>query len=84
MAASTDEGSWSRTVPSSKLRDQVEQRRETRDRLVDTVRRYGTVVLAAAVLLPAQLALLALVGIAFVYICMRHVWPLGRSKMPTG
>ncbi|WAO88614.1 J domain-containing protein [Fusarium falciforme] len=68
---------------NSKLRDHIEQRREAHDRLVDTVRRYGTVFLAAAVLLPAQVVLLALVGIGFIYICMRRVRHPGGDRLPT-
>ncbi|KAF4468307.1 tetratricopeptide repeat 2 [Fusarium albosuccineum] len=78
-----EEDSRARAAKKSKLQDHFEQRREAHDRLVDTVRRYGTLVLAAAVLLPVQLVLLALVGIGFLYIFMRHVRLRGRDSSPT-
>lgn len=62
------------------MRNHVEHRRETQNQLVDTVRRYGTVVVAAFVLLPVPLVLIALVGIAFAYACLRLVRPRGKAK----
>ncbi|KAF4978150.1 hypothetical protein FZEAL_5426 [Fusarium zealandicum] len=62
------------------IRSQNAKNSKPQDRLVDTVRRYGTAVMAAAVLLPAQIVLLALVGIGFVYICMRHVRFRGEKR----
>lgn len=57
-----------------KLRGMASQRREARDELVDNVRRYGMVLLGAAVLLPPQLVALALLGIAFTYACVTWGW----------
>lgn len=82
-AAPFAEDPWAR-AGSSKLRDHLEQRRAAHDQLVDAVRRYGTVVVAVAVLLPAQLVLVAMVGVGFVYICMRHVrFRGGTGPSPT-
>ncbi|KAF7562005.1 hypothetical protein G7046_g2133 [Stylonectria norvegica] len=83
-ASSTYNDLGAGAASDSKLRDHLKQQREARNQLVDTVRRYGTVVLAAAVFLPAQLVLLALVGTALVYTCMRFVRPRGGSRMPSG
>ncbi|KAI9166640.1 DnaJ subfamily C member [Paramyrothecium foliicola] len=57
---------------SSKLQGMASKRREAREKLVDNVRRYGMVLLAAAVLLPPQLVALGLLGMAFAYMWMTH------------
>ncbi|ETS01400.1 hypothetical protein M419DRAFT_80439, partial [Trichoderma reesei RUT C-30] len=63
---------WSAGAPRSKLQDDFQRRRENRNELVETFRRYGMWLLAAVVLLPPQLVALGLVVTAFVYLCMRR------------
>lgn len=60
----------------------MKERRESRDHLVDKVRRYGTAVVAAAVLLPLQLVFVALAGIGIVYIVMRYTRPHAMGRAP--
>ncbi|KAJ4268756.1 hypothetical protein NW762_002824 [Fusarium torreyae] len=79
----SEEDFYPQTSTNSKLRDHLEQRREAHDRLVDTVRRYGTFFLAAAVLLPWQVVVMVLAFVGSAYICMRHIPLFGRSKPKT-
>ncbi|KAK5989912.1 DnaJ-like protein [Cladobotryum mycophilum] len=66
---------------SSKLQDDFQQHRVTRDELVDSMRRYGLWLLAALVLLPLPLVALGLIGMAFVYTCMKYsVQRRGRNS----
>jgi len=63
-----------------KLHGDFRRRREARDELVDTLRRYGMAVLAAAVLLPPQLVALGLVGVGLLYLCNRYLWPRSGNR----
>lgn len=42
--------------------------------MVDTIRTYGIIVIAALVLLPPQLVAVGLATVAFVYAWMKYVW----------
>ncbi|KAF6815680.1 tetratricopeptide [Colletotrichum sojae] len=59
------------------MKNHMKQRREAGERLVDRVRQYGVWVVAALVLVPAQLLLLAAAGVGFLYICIIGARKLG-------
>lgn len=50
------------------------RRQRANDRMVDTIRTYGIIVIAALVLLPPQLVAVGLAVVAFVYAWMKYVW----------
>lgn len=59
------------------MKNHMKQRREDGERLVDRVRQYGVWVVAALVLVPAQLLILAAAGAGFLYICIIGARKLG-------
>ncbi|KLP14335.1 tetratricopeptide repeat protein 2 [Fusarium fujikuroi] len=81
-ATTSDEDFHPQPPRNSKLRDDLEQRRQdAHGRLVDAVRRYGKFFMAAAVLLPWQVVILILTLVGSAYICMKHI-PLFGRKTP--
>ncbi|PNY20896.1 DnaJ subfamily C member 7 [Tolypocladium capitatum] len=76
-ADSWDDGPGEAKTASGKLRSDFQRHKEAREELVDTLRRYGTGLLAAAVLLPAQLVALGVVAMALFYVCNGYV---GRRR----
>lgn len=66
------------------MQDDIRRRREGRDQLVDTMRRYGMGLLAALVLLPLQIVIVGAACVAVVYICVRQARQRGRADVPTG
>ncbi|KAF5129679.1 DnaJ subfamily C member 7 [Metarhizium anisopliae] len=67
------------------LMHEYQQRRDARNNLVDTLRQYGMLVLAAVVLLPPHLAVAAVFCMLLVYMLMRYVRPSSRTATkPTG
>lgn len=65
------------------MRSQFQQQRAARDELVDTIRSYGMVLLAALVLLPPPVIGMGVVFAGIVYLFMRHVGHSGHGRMPT-
>lgn len=85
-----DDGHGDRHIPKDharakeKLRHEHEQRRDAQNNLVDTLRQYGTVVLAAVVFLPPHLVVFVFC-MALVYMLMRYARPSSRrTTVPTG
>ncbi|KAF5976670.1 tetratricopeptide repeat 2 [Fusarium coicis] len=80
-ATTSDEDFHPQSPRNSKLRDDLEQRRQdAHGRLVDAVRRYGKFFMAAAVLLPWQVVILILTLVGSAYICMKHIPLFGRKQ----
>jgi hypothetical protein len=86
-----DQDSWDSDTPEEhattkdKLRHEYQQRRDARNKLVETVRQYGMVVLAALVLLPPHLVLVAIFCMALVYVLMKYGGLSSRrTTKPTG
>ncbi|WQF76004.1 hypothetical protein CDEST_01018 [Colletotrichum destructivum] len=55
----------------------TKRRPDEGDRLVGKIRRYGVWIVAALVLVPLQLLVLATAGVGFVYICITGARKLG-------
>ncbi|KND87956.1 DnaJ subfamily C member 7 [Tolypocladium ophioglossoides CBS 100239] len=72
-----DDSSGEEKTAGGKLRSDFQGHQEAREELVDILRRYGTGLLAAVVLLTAQLVALGVVAVALVYVCNRYV---GRRR----
>lgn len=67
---------------SNKWQEDFEERQQARNRLIDTVRAYGMVLLGALVLLPPPLVAFGAVCAIIVYFFMKYVWRGSRVGIP--
>lgn len=65
------------------MQSHVQQRQETRDRLVATIRRYGMYVVAVLVFLPPQMVGILALGAGIVYMLMKSIWRSGGLPRKT-
>ncbi|TDZ36314.1 hypothetical protein C8034_v000942 [Colletotrichum sidae] len=66
------------------MKDHLKRRRDGGDRLVDKMRQYGVWVVAALVLVPVPLLVLASAAVGFLYICIIGAWKLGTRLRGRG